>query len=159
MFSKWLGARPARLGIVSTLYDQYTATHLTEALMNTVTREKKNTDSFTSINSFLVEWDLKVNRVHRVPILSVTGDGCNGADVIFTFPENWYNKHDVFVCERSRQQFMVVNRPQRVADNCFTVIAKIYDNDYNSTVDTSGAYAGATTRFVTNYQPELHEEG
>ena len=154
MFSKWLGAKPSRLGIVSTLYDQYTATHLTEALMNTVTREKKKADSFTSLNSFLFEWDVKVNRIHRVPITSVTGDGANASDVIFCFPENYYNKHDVFVCERSRQQFIVVNRPQRVSDNSWTVVAKILDNDYDSTVDTSGAYAGATTRFVTNYQPE-----
>ena len=47
-------ANPARLGIVSTLYDQYTATHLTEALMNTYTMEKAK-KGFQSVNSFLIE--------------------------------------------------------------------------------------------------------
>ena len=32
--------KPARIGLVATLYDQYTITHLTEALMNIYTSEK-----------------------------------------------------------------------------------------------------------------------
>ena len=41
-FHKWLGDKPERLGIVSNLYKQYTATGLTEALMNVYTMEKVN---------------------------------------------------------------------------------------------------------------------
>ena len=52
-----------------------------------------------------------------------------------------------------------MNRPQRVRDNEWLVIAKILDDDYGSVVDLSGCQIGDTTRFVTNYQPELHEEG
>jgi len=162
-FMKFLGANPARLGIVSTLYDQYTATHLTEALMNTYTMDKGK-KGFQSINSFLIEWDINVNKLKRVPIIAAPeGTGLNAADVKFYFPENYYQKYDTFVVEKTRQQFIVLNRPQRLRDNCWLVIAKILDNDYDSVVDYGGATAasmvGMMTRFVTNYHPELHQEG
>ena len=158
MFMKFLGANPARLGIVSTLYDQYTATHLTEALMNTYTMEKGK-KGFQSINSFLIEWDLQAKKIKRVPLIAAPeGSGLNAGDVKFYFPENYYQKYDTFVVERTRQQFIVLNRPQRLRDNCWLVIAKILDNDYDSVVDPTTA-AGFQTRFVTNYHPELHSEG
>ena len=151
-------ANPARLGIVSTLYDQYTATHLTEALMNTYTMEKGK-KGFQSINSFLIEWDLQTKKIKRVPLIAAPeGSGLNAGDVKFYFPENYYQKYDTFVVERTRQQFIVLNRPQRLRDNCWLVIAKILDNDYDSVVDPTTA-AGFQTRFVTNYHPELHSEG
>ena len=149
---------PARLGIVSTLYDQYTATHLTEALMNTYTMEKGK-KGFQSVNSFLIEWDLQSKKIKRVPLIAAPeGSGLNAGDVKFYFPENYYQKYDTFVVERTRQQFIVLNRPQRLRDNCWLVIAKILDNDYDSVVDPTTA-AGFQTRFVTNYVPELHSEG
>ena len=151
-------ANPARLGIISTLYDQYTATHLTEALMNTYTMEKGK-KGFQSINSFLIEWDLQAKKIKRVPLIAAPeGSGVNAGDVKFYFPENYYQKYDTFVVERTRQQFIVLNRPQRLRDNCWLVIAKILDNDYDSVVDPTTA-AGFQTRFVTNYHPELHSEG
>jgi len=157
-FSKFLGANPARLGIVSTLYDQFTASHLTEALMNTYAMEKKS-KGFQSVNSFLIEWDIEVNKIKRVPmVLAPEGTGLNAGDVKFYFGENYYQKYDTFIVENTRQQFFVINRPQRVRDNCWLVIAKIMDNDYDSTVD-SRTVAGSQTRFVTNWHPELHTEG
>lgn len=53
-FMKFLGAKPERLGIVSTLYDQYTASYLTEALMNSFSGSNKPA-GFTSIPAFVVE--------------------------------------------------------------------------------------------------------
>ena len=162
-FMKFLGANPARLGIVSTLYDQYTATHLTESLMNTYTMEKGK-KGFQSINSFLIEWDLQVNKIKRIPIIAAPdGTGVNAGDIKFYFPENYYQKYDTFVIEKTRQQFIVINRPQRLRDNCWLVIAKILDNDYDSVLNYNGSNAagmvGMQTRFVTNYHPELHQEG
>lgn len=153
-------SKPARLGIVSQLYDQYTASHLTEALLNTYSLEKQK-KTFQSIDSFVVEWDVKVNRIKRVPILSCDGTGENAGDVIFHFPENYYQKYDTFIVERSRQLFIVMNRPQRISDKDWMVIAKINDNDYASHVDDCGVtnMSGLQTRFITNYMPEMHEEG
>jgi len=39
------------------------------------------------------------------------------------------------------------------------VIGKIMDDSYDSALDTSACQPGMATRFVTNYMPELHEEG
>lgn len=159
-FMKFLGANPARLGIVSTLYDQYTATHLTEALLNTYTLEKGKKNAFQSIDSFMVEWDIKVNRIKRVPFAAVpVGDGANGSDIIFHFAENYYQRYDTFIVEKTRQMIIVINRPQRIRDNDFVVIGKILDDDYSSVLDTTGCQVGDKTRFITNYQPEMHEEG
>jgi hypothetical protein len=162
-FMKFLGTNPARLGIVSTLYDQYTATHLTESLMNTYTMERGK-KGFQSINSFLIEWDLQVTKIKRLPIIAAPeGTGVNGCDVKFYFAENYYQMYDTFVVEKTRQQFFVTSMPQRLRDNCWLVIAKILDNNYDSVVDYGGASAsamvGLQTRFVTNYHPEMHDRG
>lgn len=160
-FMKFLGANPARLGLVANVYDGYTASALTEAVQNVYGLDfNPNKGPFQRMNSFMVEWDLKIDRIKRVRIISASGDGKDAGDVIFHFPENYYQKYDTFVVEDTRQQFMVMNRPQRLRDNDFVLVCKILDDSYDSTViggDTS--LAGKTTRFVTNYMPELHEEG
>lgn len=162
-FMKFLGSNPARLGIVSTLYDQYTATHLTEAVMNVYSIDKAK-KGFQAVNSFLVEWDISVNKIKRIPIVAAPeGNGANAGDIKFFFPENYYQKYDTFIIERTRQQFIVLQRPQRLHDNCWLVIAQILDNDYDSVLDTAGlepaGMVGWETRFITNYHPELHSEG
>lgn len=158
-FMAFLGQNPTRLGVVSQLYDQYTATHLTEALFNTFTKDKEKS-AYKGVDGFMVEWNINVNRIKRVPMTAVpTGNGANGSDVVFHFNENYYQLHEVFVVEDTRQQFIVMERPQRISDNDFAVICKINDNDYNSVVDTSGTYVGANTRFITNNKPEMHSEG
>lgn len=153
-FMKFLGARPARLGLVSTLYDQYTITHLTEALRN-IYSKGKGKDSYKSIDSFVVEWDIKVNRIKKVPILRVEGDGCNGSEILFYFPENYYQKFDTFIIEPTRDLIIVTNRPQRLRDNEFLVIGKINDSDYSARINPA-TLPGIMTRFVTNYMPEMH---
>ena len=159
---KFLGANPARLGIVANVYDGYTASALTEAVQNVYGLDFNAAKGpFQRMNSFMVEWDLKVDKIKRVRIISADGTGENAGDVIFHFAENYYQKYDTFVVEDTRQQFMVMNRPQRLRDNDFLLVCKILDDSYESTVlgNESNGLAGKTTRFVTNYMPELHEEG
>lgn len=159
-FSKFLGTNPARLGIVSSLYDQYTASYLTESLMNIYTRDKNSKDAFQSINSFMVEWDINVNFIKRVPFLAVPeGDGAQGTDIICHFPENYYQKNDVLIIENSRQQLIVVSRPIRRSDADFEVVCKLQDSDYAAVLDKDACKAGMNTRFLTNYMPEMHSEG
>ena len=156
-FYKFLGEKPARLGMVSQLYEQYTASYLTESLKNIYAGEKDKKGRFESINSFMVEWDLNVNFIKRLPILSREGNGAQGGDITFVFPENYYQKNDVMVVEDTRQQFMVMNRPQRLRDNDFLLVCKILDDSYESAVlgnGTGDGLKGKTTRFVTNYMPE-----
>lgn len=157
-FMKFLGEKPTRLGIVAKLYDQYTATHLTEALMNTYTKDSKK-GGFQSVNSFVIEWNIEVNKIHKVQILAMDDStGANASEIKFYFPENYYQKYDTFIEERSRQQFIVVAQPQRISDTCWMVCAQINDNDYDSSID-SLVCKGAWTRFITNAVPELHDQG
>lgn len=146
------------MGIVSNLYKQYTATALTEALMNVYAKNYKKTDKFTSINSFMIEWDIDVNFVKRIPILAVQGDGSNGSEVVFQFPERYYEMYDVFVIEETRQQCMVMMTPIRRSDSIVEYVCRVIDNDYNEYLDVD-AIIGTDTRFITNHMPELHETG
>lgn len=125
--------------------------------MNVYTRDKGKSNSFQSINSFLVEWDIDVNFVKRLPILAVEGTGVHGSEVIFHFPERYYEMYDVFVIEDTRQQAIVKTVPVRRSDACYEVVCQLIDNDYSERVDNS--VVGMSTRFLTNHMPELSEIG
>ena len=157
-FHKWLGEKPERLGIVSNLYKQYTATSLTEALMNVYSDDMNKPNRFRPSNSFMLEWDIDVNFVKRIPILAVEGDGADGSEVIFHFPERYYEMYDVFVIEETRQQCMVTMTPIRRSDACVECVCRIVDNDYRDRLDVD-AIIGTDTRFIINHMPELHETG
>lgn len=128
--------------------------------MNVYTEEKSKKNAFQSLDSFVVEWDINIQRIKRVAFTAVPeGDGANGSDILFRFGENYYQKYDTFIIEKTRQQAIVLNRPQRIRDNEWIIIAKLQDGDYSSVLDVSGCQPGMTTRFITNYMPEMHEEG
>ena len=57
------------------------------------------------------------------------------------------------------QQFIVVSRPIRKADNYWVVTCRLIDNNYKSEIDLTDYQVGDTTRFQSNAVPELHEEG
>ena len=159
-FYKFLGDKPARLGIVSSLYEEYTASYLTESLMNIYTMEKDQKNQFQSINSFVVEWDLSVGFIKRIPFAAIPeGNGENGTDIVFHFPENYYQKNDVMIIEGSRQQVIFLSRPIRRSDKDWEIVGKLQDSDYSAILDLDYCQPGMKTRFLTNYQPEMHEEG
>lgn len=152
--------KPARLGIVSSLYEEYTASYLTESLMNIFTLEKEKPNRFQSQPSFVVEWDINVGFIKRIPFLvEPEGDGAQGTDIIFHFPENYYQKNDVMIIEGSRQQVIFLSRPIRRSDKDWEIIGKLQDSDYSAILDKDYCQPGMTTRFLTNYQPEMHNEG
>lgn len=157
-FHKWLGEKPERLGIVSNLYSQYTTTALTEALFN-VYAKGMNKDKFSPLNSFMVEWEINVNFVKRIPILNIEGDGSNGSEVIFHFPERYYEMYDVFTIEETRQQCFVTSVPIRRSDAVTEYICRLVDNDYHERIIDADKLIGTDTRFLTNHMPELHEVG
>ena len=75
------------------------------------------------------------------------------------FKEPYYQKYDTFKVDGSRQQLIVLATPQRKADNFFEYTCKLIDADYTSSLDASVCQVGDTTRFLSNIQPEYHEEG
>jgi hypothetical protein len=131
---------------------------MTEAIFNIYAKDKSK-DRFNSLNSFMIEWEISTNFIKRIPILAIEGDGSNGSEIIFHFPERYYEMYDVFTIEETRQQCMVMSVPIRRSDACTECICRLIDNDYKERIANPEMLIGTDTRFLTNHMPELHEVG
>ena len=158
-FAKFLGAKPHRLGIVSRMHPELTASYLTESLFNIYTNTK-SPSKFQQIDALLFEWELDCEFIKRVEFAAVPeGDGSNGSDIVMAFKERYYEKYDSFRIEKSRQQVIVLHAPRRISDDYWEVIVRLQDNDYQSVLDVSACQPNMQTRFLSNFHPELSEEG
>ena len=162
--------RPTRLGVVSRMYPELTATFLTESLRNIFYMDNKqqkyrSIDSLWEyvvrlIDSLYFDFDIEVNFIKRIEFAAVPTDtGENGSEIVMYFKERYYEKYDIFKIDKTRQQCMVVERPVRKADDLWEYVVRLIDNDYSSLLDISGCQVGDTTRFQSNAMPEMHEEG
>lgn len=159
-FYKWIGSKPHKLGIVSRLYPDMTASYLTESLRNIFYQDSKSNQKYKSIDSMYFEWEIETNFIKKIEFAGCPeGDGTNGTEIVMPFRENYYQKYDIFRIEKTGQQCFVTQRPVRKADNYWEVTVRLIDNDYKSVLDTSGCQIGDKTRFQSNAMPELHEEG
>ena len=101
-FTKFLGEKPHRLGVMAQLYTDLTASYLTEALMNIYSKDSKK-DKFQQVDSRLFEWDVETNLVKRIEFAAnAIGDGNNGTAIIMAFKERYYEKYDIFRIEDTR---------------------------------------------------------
>ena len=159
-FSKFLGERPHRLGVVSRLYPELTATFLTESLRNIFYGDEKKAKGFQNIDSTYFEWEVETNYIKRIPFAAVpVGNGVDGTEIEMIFPENYYQLHEIFKIESTGQQCFVVSRPIRKSDKEWSVMVRLIDDDYSSELDLSGCQIGDLTRFIGNAKPELHDTG
>lgn len=159
-FSKFLGERPHRLGVVSRLYPELTATFLTESLRNIFYRDEKKAKGFQNIDSTYFEWEVETNYIKRIPFAAVpVGTGVDGTEIEMIFPENYYQLHEIFKIESTGQQCFVVSRPIRKSDKEWSIMVRLIDDDYSSELDLSGCQIGDLTRFIGNAKPELHDTG
>lgn len=103
---------------------------------------------------------METNHIKRVPFAAPpVGDGANGSEIEMIFGENYYQIHEIFKIEESEQQCFVVSEPVRKADNYWSVMVRLVDDDYSSVLDADACQVGCTTRFIGNAKPELHETG
>lgn len=159
-FYKFLGTRPAKLGVVSRLYPELTASYLTESLRNIFYQDVKSGNRYQSIDSMYFEWEVETNYIKRVEFAAVPEEtGENGTEIVMAFKERYYEKYDIFKIDKTMQQCIVVSRPVRKRDDYWEVTVRLIDNDYGSILDVSGCQIGDTTRFQSNAMPEMHEEG
>ena len=159
-FSKFLGERPHRLGVVSRLYPELTATFLTESLRNIFYGDEKKAKGFQNIDSTYFEWEVETNYIKRIPFAAVpVGTGVDGTEIEMIFPENYYQLHEIFKIESTGQQCFVVSRPIRKSDKEWSIMVRLIDDDYSSELDLSGCQIGDLTRFIGNAKPELHDTG
>lgn len=159
-FYKFLGTKPTRLGIVSRLYPELTASYLTESLRNIFYRDSKSSDKYRSIDSMYFEWEVETNYIKRVELAATPeGDGANGTSIFFAFKENYYQKYDIWKSDNTYQQFQCISRPIRKADDYWVLECRLITTDLSDHIDPDDYHAGDTTRFQSNAMPELHEEG
>lgn len=159
-FSKFLGVRPERLGIVSRLYPEHTASFLTESLMNIWYNDTK-ASKYKSINALMFEWEIDVNFIKRIEFsrnVEAT-DQLMGQEWNIPFRERYYEKYDTFKIEGSKQTMIVLSEPIRSTDGGWNYHCQLIDADYSSTLDLNSCQAGMNTLFMSNYHPEYHEEG
>ena len=159
-FSKFLGEKPKRLGLVGSLYPQCTASLLTEGLGNIIYNKKNSGSKFQKINSLKFEWELETNFIKRIKFAAApVGQGENGSEIIMAFAERYYEKYDTFVIEGSKQQCFVLQAPIRKSDKYFEYVVRLIDSTMRERLDLSACQVGMNTRFLANMMPEYHEMG
>ena len=160
-FYKYLGDKPSRLGIVSKLYPNNTAAFLTESLRNIFYLDAKGSgNKYQSVNSLMYEWEIETNYIKRIEFATVPeGNGAGGTDIVVAFRERYYSKFDTFKIEGSGQQCFCLTNPIRKGDNWWEQTVRLVANNYDTVLDLSACQPGMTTRWISNYMPELHDEG
>lgn len=124
-WSKYLGARPKRLGVVARMYADNTLSYLTDGLRNIFYKDEK-ANTFQISDSLLFEWQTEVNNIKHVEFADVPEqDGENGSEITMAFTENYYNKYDIFRIDGSRQQCIVVSHPIRKRDEKILIIVSL----------------------------------
>ena len=161
-FSKFLGEKPARLGIVSRMqpYEDMTASYLTEAMGNVVRNQEKGGSKYQKLDALLFEWEIEQNHIKFIPFAEVpVGDGSNGTEITMVFPERYYEAEDTFMIQDSKQVCFVMEAPMRKADNYWVYQVRLMGGDREATLDTTACYKGAKTRWLGNLKPEYHDQG
>lgn len=149
-FSKFLGVRPERLGIVSRMrpFEDMTASYLTEAVGNVMTRNNLK-QKYSPANSLAIEWEIEQNQIDYVPFVAVPqGDGENGTEICMAFDRRYYEVDDTFIIEDSKQMCIVVAAPVRRADQYWEYAVKLMAGDLSATLDKSACFVGARTRWI-----------
>ena len=87
------------------MYDNLTASYLTESLKNIFYQDAKGSgNKYQSNNSLMYEWELETNYIKRIEFAAVPeGDGAGGSEIIMAFRERYYEKYDIFKIENSGQ--------------------------------------------------------
>ena len=153
-FSKFLGAKPHRLGVVARQNPDLTTSFLTDALMNIYDVPSKN--KFQSVNSFVIEWEIEQSFIKRIEFASTpTSSGKYGAPVSFIFKEAYFGKYDTFRIEKTRQQGIIVSNPNRVRDNAFEYQVQLVTNNADEEFDLTGCTTGDKVRWIGNAHPEM----
>lgn len=127
-FYKYLGVKPTRLGVVSRMYDDLTASFLTESLKNVFYQNAKGSgNKYQSINALAYDFDIETNYIKRIEFAALPeGDGAGGTEIVMAFRERYYEKYDTFKIENSGQQCMVVSRPVRKGDKKPIIVAALF---------------------------------
>lgn len=158
-WSKYVGSKPHRLGVIARYYTDNTLNFITDGLRNIFYKDQK-ADKFQLSNSMLIEWQIETNQIKKIEFAAVPeGDGAGGSDITMAFKEHYLEKYDIVRIDKTRQQFQVLSNPIRKRDDYWEYTCRLIDNNYDIILDTDGCMPGDTVTFQSNAHPELSEEG
>lgn len=124
-WSKYLGSKPHRIGVVARMYTDNTLNFITDGLRNIFYKDEK-ADQFQLSSSLLFEWIVETNNIKKVEFAEVPiGAGENGTEITMAFRENYYQKYDIFRIDKTKQQCQVVSRPIRKRDKQTQLIVSL----------------------------------
>ena len=124
-WSKYLGSKPHRIGVVARMYTDNTLNLITDGLRNIFYKDEK-ADQFQLSSSLLFEWIVETNNIKKVEFAEVpTETGENGTEITMAFRENYYQKYDIFRIDKTKQQCQVVSRPIRKRDRQTQLIVSL----------------------------------
>ncbi len=158
-WSKYLGAKPHRFGVIARMYTDNTLSYLTDGLRNVFYNEEKP-GKFQNVNSMVFEWSVESNQIKKIEFAETPIEqGENGSEITMAFRENYYQKYDIFRIDETKQQCQVVSRPIRKRDDYWEMQVRLIDNNYDTLLDLDGCQPGMTTTFQSVAVTELSEEG
>ena len=153
-FGTLLGEKPHIMGQVVRMYPRLTISNLTEGLRNVYTN-KKQQGGFTPINSYAIQWTIDVNYIKKIRIVA---DATPSAGVFpINLEEKYYNKNETFALE-NQQQLIVVAPPVFKGPKNWEYKVRMVTNS-GGTPDPAMMATGKTTKFRSNYHPELSVRG
>ena len=124
-WSKYLGSKPHRIGVVARMYTDNTLNFITDGLRTIFYKDEK-ADQFQLSSSLLFEWIVETNNIKKVEFAEVpTETGENGTEITMAFRENYYQKYDIFRIDKTKQQCQVVSRPIRKRDKQTQLIVSL----------------------------------
>lgn len=125
-WSKYLGSKPHRIGVVARMYTDNTLNFITDGLRNIFYKDEK-ADQFQLSSSLLFEWIVETNNIKKVEFAEVPTAplGENGTEITMAFRENYYQKYDIFRIDKTKQQCQVVSRPIRKRDRQTQLIVSL----------------------------------
>ena len=158
-WSKYLGERPHRIGVVARMYPNNTINFLTDGLRN-IYYNNESVNKYQLSDSLVFEWQIENNQIKHIEFAAVPEEtGENGQDIVMAFKENYYQKYDIFRIDKTKQQCIVVQKPIRKSDCYWEVTVRLIDNNYDTILDTDGCQIGDTTTWQSTANVEMSEEG
>lgn len=152
-----IGQKPEISKAIVTLYPNLTLQKITEQLGQVW--KKKGVSNLKSIEAFAFEWFIKTNQIPKIKFAEdCTHTGEGGEEFPVILEKKFYDPDETFELE-NEQQLMVRRVPEKLTSNKWRYWVKIVSPNRDARVNTSYMTKGKTTKYVSNYKPELSEKG
>lgn len=152
-----VGHKPEMSKNIVTLYPGLTLQKLTELLG--AVYSKKNVDNLNEIESFSFEWMIRTNQIPKIKIAEdCNEDGAGGAEIPLILERKYYDPRETFELE-NEQQLMVMRKGERLAADRWRYWVRLVSGNRDARINTTYLRRNRTTKYVSNYQPELSERG